>query len=68
MMEAKEQKKSILLENLNRYIRDKGIKVSFIQDRLDFNVYTKLNGTIGIRLEEFEAICEVLNIDLKDLI
>lgn len=64
-------KKNIVINNLNAYIKEKGIKQNWIADMLDVNKMTISNilnfKTKKVDLDELENIANVLDLTIEEL-
>lgn len=64
-------KKDIVINNLNAYIKEKGIKQNWIADMLDVNKMTISNilnfKTKKVDLDELENIANVLDLTIEEL-
>lgn len=59
-----------IYERLNKYIKDNGIKQSFISEKTDIPVNTLsmiLNGKIKLDADRLEDILLALNLDAKEI-
>ena len=60
-------RESVIVENLKNYIKERGIKVSSIEEKTGIDLYSKLSGRSSLRVNELEKVCEALGVRVAEL-
>lgn len=67
-MNEKRKANADFVVNINEIIKNKGIKIDWLNNQTDINWYHRLNGKTLIKVEELVVLAEILEVDISELL
>lgn len=67
-MEEKINANLLIANKINKYLKENGITVEFINKKTEVNWYHRLNGRTSIKVEELVDLANALNIDVSEFL
>ncbi len=67
-MEEKINANLLIANKINKYLKENGITIEFINKKTDVNWYHRLNGRTAIKVEELVDLAGALNIDVSEFL
>lgn len=67
-MNEKRKANEDFVANINEIIKNKGIKIDWLNNQTDINWYHRLNGKTLIKVEELVVLAKILEVDISELL
>ena len=67
-MNEKRKANEDFVVNINEIIRNKGIKIDWLNNQTNINWYHRLNGKTLIKVEELVVLAKILEVDISELL
>ena len=67
-MEERKKANKELITNINEVIKNKGIKIDWLNNQTEINWYHRLSGRTLIKVEELVVLSKVLDVDIQELL
>lgn len=67
-MNEKRKANEDFVVNINEIIKNKGIKIDWLNNQTNINWYHRLNGKTLIKVEELVVLAKILEVDISELL